>query len=100
MKACFLQSWVQIALRRSYSFRLESYERKMLQKYPDTFRGLPRLEVYIRLVELSDDPDRLSIRKDLFALRGIVSRIDEASRFWMIKECFSNAGPQPAIHQI
>ena len=72
----------------------------MLQKYPDMFKGLPRLEVYIRLVELSDDPDRLSIRKDLFVLRGIVSRIDEASRFWMIKECFSNAGPQPAIHQI
>ena len=70
----------------------------MLQKYPDMFKGLPRLEVYIRLVELSDDPDRLSLRKDLFVLRGVVSRIDEARRFRVIKESFSNAGPQPAIH--
>jgi hypothetical protein len=73
IKACFRASRVQIALRRSCRFRLERYERRVRQKYPDLFRGLPPLEVYIRLVELSDDPDQLNVRKDLFALRGCPS---------------------------
>lgn len=100
IKACFRESRVQIALRQSCRFRLEGYERNMLRKYPDLFRGLSQLEVYIRLVELSDDPDQGSIRKDLFDLRVIISRIDEARRFRLIKECFNSAGPQPAIYQI
>ncbi len=100
IKACFRESRVQTALRQSCRLRLESYHRVMLQRHPELFRGMPQVEVYIRLVELSDDPDQVSIRKDLFALRGIVSRIDEARRFQQIKECFGNAGPQPAMQQI
>lgn len=100
IKSCFRESRLQTALRQTCRTRLEKYQRDMVRKYPQRFDGLPPLEVYIRLVQVSGDPDQLVISKDLFALRGIVSRIPEARRFRVIKECFSNAGPQPAIHQI
>lgn len=99
IKACFRESKIQTALRQSCRFRLEQYQRDMVTKYPDRFDGLPPLEVYIRLVQISDDPDQLVTTSDLFALRGIVTEIPEARSFRLIKECFSNAGPQPAIHQ-
>lgn len=100
IKACFRESKVQTALRQSCRFRLERYQRDMVRKYPDRFDGVPPLEIYNRLVQISDDPDRLIISKDLFALRGIVSRIPEARRFVLIKKCFTDAGPQPALQQI
>lgn len=100
IKACFRESKIQTALRQSCRLRLERYQRDITRKYPDRFDDLPPLEVYIRLVQVSDDPDQLVISRDLFALRGIVTRIPEARRFRTIKECFTTAGPQPAIHQI
>lgn len=100
IKACFRESRLQTALRLTCRSRLEKYQREMVRKYRQRFDGLSPLEVNIRLVQVSGDPDQLVISKDLFALRGIVSRIPEARRFRSIKECFSNAGPQPAIHQI
>lgn len=100
IKSCFRESKVQTALRQSCRSRLERYQRDIELKYPQWFDGLPPVEVHIRLVELSDDPNQLEIRKDLFALRGIVTGLPEARRFRAIKECFSNAGPQPALHQI
>lgn len=100
IKACFRESKIQTALRQSCRLRLERYQRDIARKYPDRFDDLSPLEVYIRLVQVSDDPDQLVISRDLFALRGIVTRIPEARRFRTIKECFTTAGPQPAIHQI
>ena len=100
INACFRESRVQTALRQACRFRLERYQRDMVRKYPDRFDGLQPLEVYIRLVQISDDPDKLVIIRDLFALRGIVSRVPDARKFRLIKQCFSDAGPQTAIHQI
>lgn len=100
VKACFRESRLQTALRQTCRSRMEKYHREMVRKYPRRFNGLPPLEVHIRLVQVSGDPDQLVISRDLFALRGIVSRIPEARRFGTIKECFSNAGPQPAIQQV
>ena len=42
----------------------------MVKKYPDRFDGLQPREVYIRLVQISDDPDKLVVTRDLFALPG------------------------------
>ena len=100
INACFRESRVQTALRQACRFRLEKYQRDMVRKYPSRFDGLQPLEVYIRLVQISDDPDKQVITRDLFALRGIVSRIPDARKFRLIKQCFSEAGPQTAIHQI
>lgn len=80
--------------------QLESFHRRILLKFQDTFRGVPPLEIYIRLVELSGDADAAEIRNDLFALKSVVALVDEAQRFRAIKECYRDAGPQPAIHQI
>jgi len=100
IRACFRESRVQTALTQSCRFRLESYQREMLIKYADLFAGLPPLEIYNRLVQLSDDPDQQTISRDLFALRGILTQVSEARRFTLIKECFNSAGPQPAMRQI
>lgn len=100
IKACFRESRVQTALRQSCRLRLERYQRKMVANYRDLFSRVPQLEIYNRLVQISDDPDRLVISRDLFALRGIVSRIPEARRFGLIKSCFIDAGPQPVLQQI
>ena len=100
IKACFRESRVQTALTQSCRFRLETYQREVLIKYGDLFAGLPPVEIYNRLVQLSDDPDQLVISRDLFALRGIVTQLPEARRFMLVKACFNNAGPQPAMRQI
>mgnify|MGYP003646629047 CR=1 FL=1 len=100
INACFRESRIQTALTQSCRFRLEAYQRDMLIKYADLFAGLPPLEIYNRLVQLSDDPDRQVISRNLFALSGIVTQVSDARRFTLIKECFNNAGPQPAMRQI
>ena len=72
----------------------------MVQKYRSDFSGVVPLEIQIRLIELSDDPDAVTIRRDLIALRGIIAELNEARLFRTIKECFINAGAQPALQQI
>jgi hypothetical protein len=100
IKACFRQSRIQTEMRQICRQQLESFHRRILLKFQDTFRGVPPLEIYIRLVELSGDADAAEIRNDLFALKGVVALVDEARRFRVIKECYRDAGPEPAIHQI
>lgn len=100
IKACFRQSRVQFALRPMCRQRLESYHRAMVQKYRSDFGGISPIEIQIRLIELSEDPDALSIRRDLIALRGVIEDLIEARTFRAIKECFINAGAQPALQQI
>jgi len=68
-------------------------------KHRDIFAGSKPLELFIRFVEVSGDPESNVFRKYMFALRGIIGTIDEAERFRQIKECFQDAGPQPAIQQ-
>jgi hypothetical protein len=85
INACLRESRVQAALRQACRFRLERYQRDMVRKYPDRFDGLQPLEVYIRLVQISDDPDKLVLTRDLFVLRGIVSRAPDARKFRLIK---------------
>jgi hypothetical protein len=85
INACLRESRVQTALRQACRFRLERYQRDMVRKYPDRFDGLQPLEVYIRLVQISDDPDKLVLTSDLFVLRGIVSRAPDARKFRLIK---------------
>ena len=100
IQACFRQSRVQLAMRPICRQRLETYQRRMRDKYRSDFAGLTPIDIHIRLVELSEDPDSLSIRRDLLALRGILADLEEARRFRQIKECFLDAGPQPALQQI
>lgn len=100
IKACFRQSRVQFALRPICRQRLEAYHRTMVQKYRSDFAGIAAIEIQIRLVELSEDPDALTIRRDLFALRGVIEELEEAREFRTVKECFINAGAQPALRQI
>lgn len=100
IKGCFREARLQPALRQVCRQRLVTFHRQILETRRDIFAGLPPLEIYIRFVEIAGDPDSIGIRKDLFALRGIVSDVGEASRFRAIKECFLDAGPQSAIHQI
>lgn len=100
IKACFRQSRVQTAMREICHQHLESFHRRILLTFQATLTGIPPLEIYIRLVELSGDADAAEIRNDLFALKGVVALVDEARRFRAIKECYRDAGPQPAIHQI
>lgn len=100
IRGCFEKSRLQPAFRQLCRQRLVRFHREIIEKRPDIFAGLPPLEIYIRFVEIARDPDAPDIRKDLFALRGIISEVDEAGRFRTIKECFRDAGPQPAIHQI
>jgi hypothetical protein len=100
IRGCFHESRLQPALLRVCRQRLAMFNRRIIEARSDIFAGLPPLEIYIRFVEIAGDPDSLSIRKDLFALRGIIGEVDEAGRFRTIKECFRDAGPQSAIHQI
>jgi hypothetical protein len=100
IKGCFRESRVQPALRQICRQRLDRYFGEMLRKYPEIFSKSQPLELYIRFVEISDDPDSLRIRGDLFALRGIVTEVIQARGFRSVKECFRDAGPQPAIQQI
>lgn len=100
IKACFRQSRVQLALRPICRQRLEAYHRAMIRKYRNDFAGIAPIEIQIRLVELSEDPDALTIRRDLIALRGVIEELNEASLFRTIKECFISAGAQPALQQI
>lgn len=100
IRGCFRESRLQRALLQTCRQRLVTFNREIIETRSDIFAGLPPLEVYIRFVEIAGDPDSLSIRKDLFALRGILSEVGEAGRFRTIKECFRDAGPQSAIHQI
>ena len=47
----------------------------MVRKYPYRFDGLQPLEVYIRLVQILDDPDKLIVTSDLFTLRDIRPKV-------------------------
>lgn len=100
IKVCFRESRLQIALRQVCRQRLETYFRDMLRMYPEIFSKLQPLEVYIQFVTVAADPDVASIRRDLFALRGIVTEVRQAQAFQSIKDCFKSAGPQPAMQQI
>ena len=72
----------------------------MIQRYRSDFTGLAPIEIQIRLVELSEDPDSITIRRDLIALRGVIEDLSEATQFRTIKDCFVHAGAQPALQQI
>jgi hypothetical protein len=100
IKACFRQSRVQLALRPICRQRLETYHREMVRKYRSDFAGIAPIDIQIRLIELSEDPDAMTIRRDLIALRGVIEELNEASLFRAIKECFVSAGAQPALQQI
>ena len=100
IRACFRRSRVQLALRPICRQRLEVYHREMVRKYQTDFAGIPPIEIQIRFVELSEDPDSIAIRRDLIALRGVIEELNEASTFRTIKECFISAGAQPALQQI
>lgn len=100
IKACFRQSRVQLTLRPVCRQRLETYHRQMIQRYRSDFTGLAPIEIQIRLVELSEDPDSITIRRDLIALRGVIEDLSEATQFRAIKDCFVHAGAQPALQQI
>ena len=100
IKTCFRQSRVQLTLRPVCQQRLETYHRQMIQRHRSDFAGLAPIEIQIRLNELSEEPDSITIRRDLFALRGVIDDLSEATRFRTIKDCFVHAGAQPALLQI
>lgn len=99
IKGCFRRSRLQATLRQICRQRLKSYFGRMMLKHRDIFANSKPLELFIRFIEVSGDPESNAFRKDLFSLRGIIGTIDEAQRFRQIKECFQDAGPQPAIQQ-
>ena len=72
----------------------------MIQRYRSDFTGLAPIEIQIRLVELSEDPDSITIRRDMIALRGVIEDLSKATQFRTIKDCFVHAGAQPALQQI
>lgn len=85
IKACFRQSRVPLSLRPICRQRLETYHREMVRKYRSDFAGIAPIDIQIRLIELSEDPDAMTIRRDLIALRGVIEELNEASLFRAIK---------------
>lgn len=100
IKGCFRESRLQPTLRPVCRQRLDRYFGNMLRTYPDIFSKSQPVELYIQFVTVAADPDAVAIRRDLFALRGIVTEVPQARAFRTVKECFKSSGPQPALQQI
>ncbi len=100
IRTCFVEAGQQAALLRVCRQRLVSYYRALMIDEREKLADLPPVEIYVRLVELAKDPDSASLMSDMFALRGIVTDVDQAQAFRDIKDCFREAGPQPAFRQV
>jgi hypothetical protein len=100
IRTCFEEAGRQTALLQVCRQRLVSYFRSLVLDQREALGGLPQVEVYVRLIELANDPDAAVFMKGMFALRGIVNDVDQAQRFSDIKDCYRDAGPQPAFRQI
>lgn len=100
IRACFEEAGQQVSLLQVCRQRLVRYYRALAADQREALGGLPPVEVFVRLDELAKDPDSAAFMKDMFALRGIVNDIDQAETFRDIKDCYTEAGPQPAFRQL
>lgn len=100
IRSCFVESGAQPSLLQICRQRLERYYREMMTEGREALAALPPMEIFVRLVELAKDPDAAGVMSDMFALRGILKNVEELQTFREIKDCYREAGPQPAIRQI
>lgn len=100
IKTCFERAGSNKIGQIDCRHKLNRYFRTVLEERKDLLSGLPELEVFTRLVALSKDPTGPSFAKDVYSLRGVVTRLEDALKFRAVHLCYEEAGPQPAIRQI
>ena len=100
IRRCFEEAGARQGMLLVCRQRMESYHRFLDRERRDILGGLPVLEVHARLLDLARDPGAGVFMGDVFALRGILTTLEDARDFRDIKACFRDAGPQPALRQI
>lgn len=100
IKSCFDRAGSNKIGQIDCRTKFDLYFRTVLEERKDLLSGIPPLEVYARLAALSRDPSGPPFARDIYSLRGVITRLEDARSFREVALCFADAGPQPAIRQI